>query len=680
MSDRPEQVRIDRIDQMPTLPEPYEMRDWAAVARAFDALAFDLDREGDHLPLVSLDDREHNYEGPSFGLPSYVGQPDGDEAINCLGAVVGASLAGVDKTRAPGDRDWVRMCRHWFNRDNGQDLYLNTKRQETGNTFWYEVFPTVLFARLADLYPDVEEFEGQLRTVADRWYEACAVLGDGDVSDPDFDWTAFDFEAMEPRLHGEQYEPEAAAGVAFIEYAAYTEFGDERYLDAAEGALEFFETFDRNPLYEVLLPIGAYTAARLNAEHGRDYDVSRLVEWSFGPSDTRPGWGVVADRWGDADCHGLVGSVSDSDGYGFAMNTFEYAAALVPLVRYDQRFATAVGKWLLNAANAARLFYPGFLPPADQDNYAWSEAHDEADCLAYEGLRSLGWGAHTVAADHETRAGTVSGTFEATDPSTDDTQVIESDGGALDHVWRLRLPAAQRHMFSVQAAADAPVTISYATDSDGPYTPLFTVDAPDGDRYRTDLTEKQLVWQWNYDGDVYVRAERDGEGDDARLRVDGIGAATIMARPDDPYCSDDPGPHGTGDALSGFGSRTNLGVYGSSHVGMLGALVEPTDVEGVLRLDCLATDFFAPEAYPTYLYYNPHDESVSVSVDVGEDPVDVYDAVAGGFRQHDVRESTTLELPPRDARVVVLPPAGGETTVEDGTVTVDGVAVDYRYE
>ena len=36
------------------------------------------------------------------------------------------------------------------------------------------------------------------------------------------------------------------------------------------------------------------------------------------------------------------------------------------LVRYDPRFARAIGKWLLNAANAARLFYPEEIPDACQ--------------------------------------------------------------------------------------------------------------------------------------------------------------------------------------------------------------------------------------------------------------------------------------------------------------------------
>jgi hypothetical protein len=91
-------------------------------------------------------------------------------------------------------------------------------------------------------------------------------------------------------------------------------------------------------------------------------------------------------NWGGCDCDGLVGSVTDCDGYAFTMNTFAMSGALVPLVRYDQRFARAVGKWMLNAANAARLFYPDELPADHQSCPGWQG--DNRHAVAYEGLRN----------------------------------------------------------------------------------------------------------------------------------------------------------------------------------------------------------------------------------------------------------------------------------------------------
>ena len=47
---------------------------------------------------------------------------------------------------------------------------------------------------------------------------------------------------------------------------------------------------------------------------------------------------------------------------------FQMAATLVPLARYDSRFARAIGKWMLNAANNARLFYADFYEVKHQKN------------------------------------------------------------------------------------------------------------------------------------------------------------------------------------------------------------------------------------------------------------------------------------------------------------------------
>ena len=69
------------------------------------------------------------------------------------------------------------------------------------------------------------------------------------------------------------------------------------------------------------------------------------------------------------------------------MNTCVQAGTLVPLARYDTRYARAIGKWLLNLANAARLFYPGELPPGHGSSEFWtgdpqSSPMKDAVCLA----------------------------------------------------------------------------------------------------------------------------------------------------------------------------------------------------------------------------------------------------------------------------------------------------------
>ena len=56
---------------------------------------------------------------------------------------------------------------------------------------------------------------------------------------------------------------------------------------------------------------------------------------------------------------------------------------------------------------------------------------------------------------------------------------------------------------------------------------------------------------------------------------------------------------------NGGWAETNLGLYGSSHVGIFGAIIEKTNVEGILGLDLLVTDYYGPEAYPTIMRVDP---------------------------------------------------------------------------
>jgi hypothetical protein len=382
----PGQREIDCVDMMPNIPQPFKMRDWRAVARGYDRLAFDFDTTGQYLPLIWLDDSRINIDGPTFGIYSYVGDKrqggSNHEGVTCLGAVLGATLAGIDKSRQ--QYDYVAMCEAYYNKRNGQNLVLNAMDQGTGGSFWYEIWPHVVFYALSDLYPGRKNMEAIVRTTADRWRDACRDMRGKDGT-PDFDHTAFDFAKMQPVDNGQWKEPDAAAGIGWLEYTAWQKFHDPGHLEAADWCMRFLQERRSNPYYECLMPWGALTAARMNAELGRQYDVDKFINWCFGISDCRGGWGVTVGKWGGYDCSGLLGSVDNRGGYAFAMNTFTQAGALVPLVRYDPRYARAIGKWMLNLANSARLFYPTELPADHQSCASWKG--DPNGVIAYEGLR-----------------------------------------------------------------------------------------------------------------------------------------------------------------------------------------------------------------------------------------------------------------------------------------------------
>ena len=96
-------------------------------------------------------------------------------------------------------------------------------------------------------------------------------------------------------------------------------------------------------------------STRLLAELGTDYNVEKMVNWSFDRGFLR-GWGTIVGSWGGLSVSGLVGEANDSgNDYAFQMNGVQQAAALVPMVRYDKRFARAIGKWMLHLASAMAL-------------------------------------------------------------------------------------------------------------------------------------------------------------------------------------------------------------------------------------------------------------------------------------------------------------------------------------
>ena len=535
LSAQPGQIAIPRVELMPNVPAPYFLRDWQQVALRYDSFVYDAGKTGQYLPLVSLQPAGFNYpQNPAFRLHTYVGTgtPQNSEAINVLPSLVGATLAGADKTNQYG-RNWVLMSQDFFNRNNGEGIYLNNPNSGSGNDWWYDLMPNVFFYQLYDLYPNIGgDADFQFASVADRFLEAVRGMGGNDApwQKAYMNYRAWNFKTQQPNTTSVP-EPEAAGAYAWVLYNAYQKTGNPAYLQGVEWSLEFLNDWTMNPSYELQLPYGTYTAARMNAELGTDYDVEKMVNWSFDRGALR-GWGTIVGKWGGYDVHGLVGEANDNgNDYAFQLNGVQQAAMLAPMVRYDKRFARAIGKWMLNLTNATRLFFPGSLPPAQQDATAWSNAHDPDRVIGYEALREKYQG------------------------------------------------------FS---------------------------------------------------------------------------------------------PYSTGDALNGGWSGTNLALYSTSSIGYLGAIVEKTNVDKILKIDLLKTDFYRKSAFPTALFFNPYPQIKAVEFEVGPVPVDVYDAISETFLQQGVTGTINLYIPANAALLVTLTPAGGTISYERNKMLVDGTVVDYR--
>jgi len=527
-----QQISIPRVDKMPDFPQPYNMRDWKQVAQDYDKFVFNLQTEGEYLPLASLVENTTNYpDHPALAIQTYVGtnSPPGMEAINVLPAVVGATLAGIDKSDQDG-HNWPLYCEEYFNRRPSENVYLNNPVASSGNDWWYETMPNVFFYQLNYFYPHTGDFDYQVTTLADRWLEAVEAMGGSTTpwSIPYMNYRAFNLSTMTPLETGVK-EPEAAGALGWILYQAYKITGQKKYRIGAELCLDFLNDLTDNPSYELQLPYGVYIAARMNAEQGTEFNIEKMMNWCFDKGDLR-GWGVITGNWNGNDMDGLIGEVNEPNpDYVFNMNSLEQAGALVPAVRYDDRFATAIAKWVLNAANASRFYFSEFLPDNMEDNAAWTSVYDTNATVAYEALR-----------------------------------------------------------------------------------------------------EKEA------------------------------------------------GPYGTGDAMNGGWAQTNLGLYGASHVGIFGGIIRETDVEGILQLNLLATDYYAEEAYPTYLYFNPYGENKQVAVTLPDGSFDIYDAVANEKIKTNVAGTVQITIKAKSSVMAVFIPANSEIIYSYNKALVNNVIIDYN--
>jgi hypothetical protein len=254
--------------------------------------------------------------------------------------------------------------------------------------------------------------------------------------------------------------------------------------------------------------------------------------------DGRYGWGVIADQWGNCDVSGLQGSITDMGGYGFFMNSVAMAWPLVPMVKYEPQYARAIGKYILNAVNASRLFYP------DQVDNLHQWLPDLKDLtqgiIGYEGIRKI-----------------------------DDYNNPALKG------------------------------ISPVTTGDGP--------------------------KW----------------------------------------------------VEGQPKTSMFSLYSTSIVGVYGAMVNKTEVDGILAINCNATDFYAENKYPVFLYYNPHKEVQMVTYSSDKN-VDLLDIISKKYLAKGGCNRIKMAIPAGDAVLVVVLPAGTKLEVKDRMMKANNSVIAFR--
>lgn len=542
------QELLARITAMPNLPKPFKILDFNQLAKDYDAKVYDANQTGKYWPLIWKDDSRKNFDQETFGIYTAMGDVRQGvehykgifhESLASIGSVMGASLVGIDKSNQKG-KDYVGMLKNYYNSDTKWNIIMNNTSPEVAllgggyaRDWWYDVYPNLMFYAVADFYPNEKDYTTIQRSIADKFYQADSTMAGN------YHHSFFDYSTLEPKDSWICKQEDVAAGHAYVLYSAYQKFKDPKYLKGAESSLQALLNQKDNRYYEILMPFGAYVAARLNAEEGKSYDYSKIMDWTFnGTPECREGWGMLLDNWNGYDVSGLMGSTVDHGGFAFLMNTYDSMWPLVPMVRYDPRYANVVGKWMLNASNAIKLFYPYEI--ADDHQTIPEQKEYTKGVIAYEGL------------------------------------IKKSHLKKYENI-------------------QAPVAIG-----DGP--------------------------NW------------------------------IEGNPD----------------------VSQFSVYGSGHVGIAGAIIEKTDVPEILKLNCLATDFYRVEAFPTFLLYNPFGEGKTVTYQTkNKAKVDLYDAITHQVILKNVSMTGEITIPMMASRLIVEIPAGSRINLKDGKYYVNNTVISY---
>ena len=547
-----EQLAIPRVRRMPRLPEPLVVRDWPQVAKQYYELLLNPAARLDGNPLVVVDESSNQ-----FKIPPYVGHKPNDEAFTCLAPVIGAKLVGLNPADLYGF-NYVQAAKNWYDPNYGiYRLSPGQRGRPVIHSGIYGYWAAAQGLMLTSQYPDDPEFAAQARTTAQAFLRLAKGMGCPDQAD--FDVFGFNFDTGKA---AGRPEPMNRLGhsptVAWTLLMGTVLTGNREMLECARSAMQWH--IDHPGRYEVTHVMGPLTAARLNAEYGCSLNMDQVLAVWFGQGDSkRMPWKITAAaRLGDITCDGLDGAYwggKEEGFHAFSMGTLQAPAWLVPIARYNPRYARDVGRYALHAAASARLLQGYGLDWDHQDHKDWKDRWDPQCLLFYEALTPWEW--------------------------------------------------SDRRTFRPYATGD-PIRLGWGVTKVEP---------------KEYLSEKKKWFS---------------------------------------------------------GTSHNLSLYMGNHVGFLGGIVSLTNVPGILRWDCLATDWYHAPAYPTFLFFNPHLTARAVEMRLGSEASDLYNVVTHQFVKRNVRNAATLTLAADSAAVIVIAPLNGKITHDGRRTLIDNIVVDWQ--
>jgi len=335
---------IQATEHLPWLPENYHYRDWHKRAQKFNKQLFNTSE----FDYVFYEPGLYQTAETMLGIVTNVDDlrdMSSSEAITVITALLSDNK--LDKLLDPDTlRDLTKKVEAYYHTNNGEHAFLNYYQTPSRNlSFWEQIYPGLLYFMLMDQLEPTENSDELLLQLAESWYDIVMDLG-GQSRAVDFAYTGYDFKNKEPYDNGEWLEMDAAAGVALIQYYAFLKFGERKYMQATLWCMNYLNEFEHHPGHRLLYFYLPYLSARLNAQEHTQYNTAKFMEYFFRETED--------NNWGWFD--GLVGNPRAYGGVASCYESVMAATALVPILKYDQRYAKEVGRYLLHLNQNLEVF------------------------------------------------------------------------------------------------------------------------------------------------------------------------------------------------------------------------------------------------------------------------------------------------------------------------------------
>ena len=121
-------------------------------------------------------------------------------------------------------------------------------------------------------------------------------------------------------------------------------------------------------------------------------------------------------------------------------------------------------------------------------------------------------------------------------------------------------------------------------------------------------------------------------------------------------------------------AKTDLSIYSGASMGMLASIYSKTNVDGILKIDLNAGDYYN-DTYPTYLLYNPHEQSKKGSYTSKNQGIDLYDAVTETVIKSNVSGETEIDIEANQSVIIVEIPTSSTLVKTDNQTKIEDIVI-----